>query len=536
MNTHLLLTTQEMGRADARAVELGVPSLTLMENAGRAVADAAWAHLQAGDKVAVLCGPGNNGGDGFVAARLLAERGCDVTVALLGAREAIKGDAAENAKRWSGRVVPLTVSAALEGKVIIDAVFGAGLARDIEGTLAQTIRYLNDRPLDVKVIAVDVPTGLDGNTGAERGIALLADETVTFACLKPGHVLMPGRKLCGRVNVADIGIPDDVLREVGSGAYALDNSNAGALARWFPWHEADDHKYDHGHAVIVSGPAFQSGAARMAARGALRIGAGLVTVASPPSALPENAAHLTAVMLKPCPNARALAEILSDKRKNAVLIGPGAGVGAETAEMVLAALGSGAAVVLDADALTSFAASEAENSTVAFGFTSKSEAVTHGPQALFDAIRAKPDRPVVLTPHDGEFKRLFSDLADRPSKIERARAAAERSGAVLILKGADTVIATPQGAAAVNTNAPPWLSTAGSGDVLAGFVAGLLAQMTRLENDAAGSHLAAVMAVWLHGQCANLLGPGLIAEDLPEILPEVLTELWHLHEQKDAGT
>ena len=538
MNTHLLLTTEEMGRADARAVELGVPSLTLMENAGRAVADAAWAHLQAGDKVAVLCGPGNNGGDGFVAARLLAERGCDVTVALLGDREALKGDAAANAERWTGNVVPLTDLRVLDGvKVIIDAIFGAGLTRDLEGAAAEAVSAANDmRRHGATVIAVDVPTGLDGNTGAERGIALLADQTVTFACLKPGHVLMPGRKLCGRVSVADIGIPDDVLREVGSGAYALDNSNATALARWFPWREVDGHKYDHGHAVVVSGPAFQSGAARMAARGALRIGAGLVTVASPPSALPENAAHLTAVMLKPCPDARALSEILSDTRKNAVLIGPGAGVGAETAEMVLAALGSGAAVVLDADALTSFAASEAENSTVAFGFTSKSEAVTHGPQALFDAIRAKPDRPVVLTPHAGEFKRLFPDLADRRSKIVCARAAADRSGAVVILKGADTVIATPQGIAAVNINAPPWLSTAGSGDVLAGIVAGLLAQMTRLEDDADVSQLAAVMAVWLHGQCANLLGPGLIAEDLPEILPEVLTELWHLHEQEDAGT
>ena len=533
-----LLTTEEMARADARAVELGVPSLTLMENAGRAVADAAWAHLQAGDKVAVLCGPGNNGGDGFVAARLLAERGCDVTVALLGSRDALKGDAAENAKRWTGEVVALEPYVVQSAKVVIDAIFGAGLARDVDGEVARTIRALNERQTGAKVIAVDVPSGLDGNTGAQRGIALQADETVTFFRMKPGHVLYPGRALCGQVHLADIGIPDAVLADIGPVASARGVESAGDIAAFYPWRKADGHKYDHGHAVVVSGPAFQSGAARMAARGALRIGAGLVTVASPPSALPENAAHLTAVMLKPCPNTRALAEILSDKRKNAVLVGPGAGVGPDTAEMVLAALQSGAAVVLDADALTSFAGQDqraGEGSAVGFGFTSKTEAAVHTPQTLFDAIRASRERPVVLTPHDGEFKRLFPDLADTPSKIERARAAAGQSGATVILKGADTVIALPDGMAIVNANAPPWLATAGSGDVLAGFVVGLLAQMFGAEDYAhAPAYFAARQAVWLHGECANLLGPGLIAEDLPEVLPQVLAALQHLRAGKGA--
>ncbi len=536
MNTHLLLTTKEMGRADRRAVEMGVPSLALMENAGRAVAGSAWVHLQAGDKVVVLCGPGNNGGDGFVAARLLAERGCEVSVALLGSRAALKGDAAEMARRWTGEVVPLGPHAVQFAKVIVDAIFGAGLTRDIEGIVAQTVRAINQRDSSVKLIAVDVPSGLDGNTGRERGIAVRGDETVTFACLKPGHVLLPGRGLCGRITVADIGIPSDVLCEIGSGVSAMDADTAQEIARRFPWRELSAHKYAHGHAIIVSGPAFQTGAARMAARGALRIGAGLVTVASPPSALPENAAHLTAIMLKPCPNARVLSEILEDERKNAVLIGPGAGIGTGTADMVLAALASGAAVVLDADAVTSFAPEDGERGEgggVGFGFTSKAKTATRTQQALFDAIRSKPERPVVLTPHDGEFKRLFPDLADTPSKIERARAAAERSGATIILKGADTAIAAPDGQAAVNTNAPPWLATAGSGDVLAGYVVGLLAQMTAAENPAhAPAYLAATMAVWLHGECANLLGPGLIAEDLSEILPEVLSDIW----QKDVNT
>lgn len=528
-----LLTTEEMAAADRRAVELGVPSMTLMENAGRAVADAAWRHLQKGDRVAVLAGPGNNGGDGFVAARHLQERGCEVVVALLGERSALRGDAAEMAQRWHGDVVALDPAFAKGAKVIIDAIFGAGLARDVDGVAAQTIRVINDRRNGAKVIAVDVPSGLDGNTGAERGVAVRADETVTFMCLKPGHVLMPGRVLCGPVSVADIGIPAQAMAEASHGMWVLDDVSASEFARYFPWRTAAAHKYDHGHAIIVSGPAFQSGAARLAARGALRIGAGLVTVASPPSALPENAAHLTAIMLTPCANARALAEILGDTRKNSVLIGPGAGVGTETCELVLATLQSDAAVVLDADALTSFAMTATDSDeNVGFGFTSKNKAMARGPDALFAAIGANADRPVVLTPHDGEFRRLFPDLADVPSKIARVREGARRSGAVIILKGADTVVAAPNGLAAVNTNAPPWLATAGSGDVLAGFVTGLLSQRdTPLKIDSA--ILPAVISVWLHGECANLLGPGLIAEDLPETLPQVLGRLYAA--QKETG-
>ena len=522
-----VLTVHEMGEADRRAVALGVPSLTLMENAGRAVADAAWVHLQKGDPVVVLCGPGNNGGDGFVAARLLAEHGCEVTVALLGERAALKGDAAEMAGRWSGAVVPLEPDAIRPAKVVIDAIFGAGLARDVDGEVAKTIRVLNECQHGARVIAVDVPSGLDGDTGGERGVALRADETVTFFRLKPGHVLYPGRSLCGRLHVAEIGIPTAVLAEIETGASVLSATSAADVAALIPWRQASDHKYDHGHAVVVSGPAFKSGAARLAARGALRVGSGLVTVASPPSALGENAAHLTAVMLKPCPDARVLAEILSDERKNAVLIGPGAGVGRDTTELVLAALECGAACVLDADALTSFAVHDEGSGTAGggiFGFTAKSTSMAHSPLVLFAAIRAMPARPVVLTPHEGEFKRLFADLAGLPSKLDRARAAAGMSGAVVILKGPDTVIASPDGHAAINTNAPPTLATAGSGDVLAGFVAGLLAQ-------GMPAYAAACAAVWLHGECANVLGPGLIAEDLTEVLPQVLRALHSRHEK-----
>lgn len=602
---HELLTCEEMAEADRRAVALGVPSLTLMENAGRAVADEAEKMVAPGARIVVLCGPGNNGGDGFVAARYLKERGYDVRVACLVPVEQLKGDAAEMARRCS-RVLSISdISggpvdrgfAIADFELVVDAVFGAGLSRPPEGVYdsilkSMTLAWLNVVP----ILAVDVPSGLDGTTGQTLSeFAVRATRTITFFRKKPGHVLMPGRELCGEVAVADIGIPEAVLssplegevsRSDGGEDRSRDSPSTGpsghltlkgggeveghsgnrrgkpaglATARenapssWlgcFPALNGDAHKYTRGHAVVVSGPVFQSGAARMSARAALRIGAGLVTVASPTSALPENAAHLTAIMLRPCPSARALAEILEDKRKNAVVIGPGASVGEDTRELVLTALKSGAACVLDADALTSFAQRQDDGSgSIGFGFTGAARPTNNHPETLFAAIRTsflpsrgsssdgddeeadenggpltpalspRKERCVVLTPHEGEFKRLFKDIAaSSTSKLDRARAAARVSGAVVVLKGADTVIAGPDGFASINTNAPPTLATAGSGDVLAGFIGGLLAQ-------GMPAFAAACAAVWLHGECANVFGPGLIAEDLPEVLPQVLKDL-----------
>jgi len=485
-----LLTSEEMGRADRLAVAAGVASLALMENAGSAVADEAALMAGAGARIAVWCGPGNNGGDGFVAARQLRGLGYDVSVALLGERAALKGEAAAMAERYSGSIAPLTPSALEGAQVIVDALFGAGLTRPLAGAAAAAVEWMNGS--GASVLAVDVPSGLDGTTGAAAGPVVRAQRTVTFFRRKPGHLLLPGREYCGAVRVADIGIPASVLAEIGVRTWA----NAPGL--WldaFPRPRLEGHKYDRGHALVVSGPLAHTGAARMGARGALRTGAGLVTVASPPGALAVNAAHLTAIMLMPFEGAGGLAQILSDRRKNAVLLGPALGVGAATRDLVAAALASGAAVVLDADALTSF----------------EGEA-----PRLARAIRAG-SRPVVVTPHEGEFRRLFPALTSG-SKLERARAAAAESGAVVILKGADTVIAAPDGRAAINENSPPWLATAGAGDVLGGFVAGLLAQrMPAFE--------AACAAVWLHGEAAAEFGPGLIAEDLPEMLPAVLRKL-----------
>jgi NAD(P)H-hydrate epimerase len=486
-----LLTADEMGRADRLAVERGTPSLTLMENAGRAVAREARSLLGAGRRVAVLCGPGNNGGDGFVAARYLGEGGAAVHVALLGERAALKGDAAVMAQRWGGDIAPLTRAAIDNADVVVDALFGAGLARPLSGVAAEVVEALNASP--VRVLAVDVPSGLDGSTGQALGPVVEATHTVTFFRRKPGHLLMPGRALCGPVVVDDIGIPDSVLADIGVHAWA---NAPGLWSSEFPWPRLDGHKYSRGHALVVSGPVAHTGAARLGARGALRVGAGLVTVASPTDAVAVNAAQLTAIMLTAFDGAAGLGRILEDKRKNAVLLGPALGVGVPTRQLVGTALASGAATVLDADAITSFA---------------------DAPDDLFAAIKSDPKRAVVMTPHDGEFQRLFGNH-DRGDKLARARGAAQRSGAVIILKGADTVVAAPDGRAAINDNAPPWLATAGAGDVLGGLVAGLLAQ-------GMPAFGAACAAVWLHGAAAAAFGPGLIAEDLPETLPQVLRAL-----------
>lgn len=477
MYAHALLTPEQMYRADALAVAAGVSSLTLMERAGRAVAEEILRRFGARPTL-VLCGPGNNGGDGYVVARLLRDWGWPVRVALLGETARLKGDAAIMAKRWGG---PFESVTSVDGAgLIVDAVFGAGLSKPLSDRLVKLIGEVK-----VPVVAIDVPSGIDGNTGAARPAAFRADVTVTFFRKKPGHVLMPGREYCGATVVADIGIPAEVLDEIRP---RLVENSMPELPQAGP----DQHKYRRGHAVVVSGAAHQTGAARLAAISALRVGAGLVTMASPKAAMAANEAHLTAVMLAEADDALALGRLLADRRKNAVCIGPAAGVGPETRAKVRAALASGAAVVLDADALTSFAPD---------------------PEELFDAIAEIPGRSVVMTPHEGEFARLFKDLATgADSKCERAIAAARRSGTVVLLKGPDSVAANGEGFAVVNTNAPPSLATAGSGDVLAGLLTGLLAQGM----EGVG---AAAAAMWLHGAAAGkFAAPGLIAEDLPDLI------------------
>ncbi|MGD0438107.1 MAG: NAD(P)H-hydrate dehydratase [Bryobacteraceae bacterium] len=489
-----LLSNSEMSEADRLTIAGGTAGLVLMENAGHAVANAAANAWPSRRKIAVVAGPGNNGGDGFVAARLLKAGGCDVRLLLVGDRSKLKGDAAEAARLWDGDFEVASAEALAGADVIIDALFGAGLDRPVAGPARTMIEAINRS--GVPVLAVDLPSGVNGTSGAIMGEAVKAARTVTFFRRKPGHLLLPGRALCGPVVVADIGIKSDVLAAIRPQTFV------NGLPLWrgaFPAPHLEDHKYSRGHAVVVSGSVSSTGAARLAARAALRMGAGLVTIASPQDALAVNASASLAVMVRPVDGAQELSNFLMDRRRNAVVIGPGAGVGAQTREMVLVALAGERAVVLDADALTSF---------------------SDQPDVLFGAMRGR-DRGTVLTPHEGEFVRLFhggGEPSQVASKLERARHAAQRAGAVVVLKGADTVIAAPDGRAAINDNAPPWLATAGSGDVLAGFIAGLLAQ-------AMPSFEAAAAAVWLHGRAGDIVGRGLISEDLPEALPRIYRNL-----------
>jgi len=505
-----LLTNDEMAAADRLTIAAGTPGIVLMERAGAAVAREALRLLAqrapARTSVLVACGPGNNGGDGFVAARLLAEQGIDVSLGLLGKRESLKGDAALAAAAWHGDVQPLMplLSGAklIEADLVIDALFGAGLSRDLAGDAETIVLRLNEwtqrscRP----ILSIDVPSGLDGTTGEVRGVAIEARRTVTNFRLKPGHLLMPGRLLCGETSIADIGTDVSVLASIKPAAFANGPMVWGDA---FPVPHIKGNKYSRGHALVMSGSLSHTGAARLAARGAIRAGAGLVTILTPSDALPAHAAALTAIMTTVCDSPEDLTNILQDQRLNAIVIGPALGVGERTRQLVLTALSSARsgeknprAFVLDADALTSF---------------------TGSLSVLAEAIRASA-APVVLTPHDGEFKRLFGDQVQQGSKLEKTRAAAALSGAIVLSKGPDSTVAEPSGRATIAYDLPPWLATAGSGDVLAGIIGGLLAQgMSAFE--------AASAAVWLHGAAAAHFGPGLISEDIPEHLPPVFRRL-----------
>jgi len=476
-----------MAAADRAAVTAGTPVAELMERAGTVVADAICERYPTGP-ARVVCGPGDNGGDGYVVARLLAERGWTVRVEALAppTTEASKTAAA----RWGGDVHPLSATA--DGPaLIVDALFGAGLSRPLDGDAARLARAC-ERMAD-RVVAVDVPSGLAADLARPLGEGFCADLTVTFHARKLGHVLEPGRSRCGEVLVGDIGLAE-------ASSTLFENGPALWLRR-FPWPSASSHKHARGRMIVISGEPWSTGAARLAARSGLRIGAGVVTLFSSPDALRVNAAHLEAVMLRPFETDLELEQAAADV--DVAVIGPAAGVTETTLVNLLALARTGAALVIDADAITVFKDDRDE---------------------LFSVL----DRDDVLTPHPGEFERLFPGLlAAGPNRVAAARKAAELAGAVVLLKGPDTVIAAPDGRAAVNMNGSRWLATAGAGDVLAGFIGGLVAQGME-------SFEAACAAAWIHAEAASHFGPGLTAEDLPGLAPPVLAELWRAAGEGEA--
>ena len=505
------ITSDEMRALERAAMERGsVTGLELMERAGQGVVEAIAANCPDARRAVVLCGPGNNGGDGFVVARLLKERGWEVEVFLYGDAENLPPDAKVNYERWTAVGEVQDAKSVLpdcsKTDLCLDAMFGTGLTRTLSNELCGIGEAAFDSRGNTQFVAVDILSGVCADSGKALGDSLLpallpyADLTVTFHRAKLGHVLAGGANHAGqRLRQVDIGI-------AGPGPY-LDTQIVRLVEAPKTVVKRGDHKFTHGHALVLSGPPGAGGAARLAARGALRIGAGLVTLGCPLRAVDEHAHHLNAIMVKPIDGAPGLREALEDPRFTALCLGMGLGLGRGTHDLVMAALESGKPVVLDADALSRFQRSQEE---------------------LFK--RLHPD--AVLTPHGGEFKRLFPDLAERLeapattgpaySKVDATREAAARAGCTVLFKGPDTVIASPDGNCAINASlydrAAPWLATAGSGDVLAGFIAGLLARGFPAQR-------AAEAGAWLHTECALSFGPGLIAEDLPEELPKVFRKL-----------
>jgi NAD(P)H-hydrate epimerase len=484
---HAVLSTAQAYRADSLAEAAGTDIYALMENAGKGIAEAIVEEIDP-CRVAILAGPGNNGGDGFVAAHHLKAAGFKVDIFLLGRLAGLNGGAKKAAAAWNGAINELTVGDFELYGCIIDALFGAGLSRPLEGSAAVAVQAAN-RSTALRV-AVDVPSGVTGDDGSELGEAFNADISVTFFRKKPGHLLMPGLERCGVVKLVDIGIPDRVLDEIGPTIFENHADHWGAL---MPRLARGTHKHQRGHLGVIGGDAPLSGAARLAARAGLRAGAGLVTTIVPAEALAIYAAHQTAVMSRAFVSGEDFAATIEAGKFSSFLVGPGNGVGEETARRCLNLLASGNPMVIDADALTAF---ENERET------------------LFKKLHEN----VVLTPHNGEFQRLWPSLDPNKNRLEAAQLAAREAGAVLLLKGPDTIIAAPDGRAVISSLGPPSLATAGSGDVLAGLIGGLMAAgMDPLAAAAAGA--------WIHSEAANFLGPGLISEDLIEVIPTVLAML-----------
>lgn len=489
---HELLTPDQMSKADALTIKSGISGIKLMHNAGEVLLAAVQNHFPKATKILVVAGIGNNGGDGFVLANLLLREKCKVTVTIIGDTEKIAGDARLAYDEMSKGITIETNPNFDDYDLIVDAIFGAGLTREITGIYAETVLSIN--AASAQVLAVDLPSGINGRTGQVSGCAIKADVTATFFRYKPGHLLYPGRDHCGDLFLGQIGITNEVLDQLSPLIY----QNAPQLWKdQYPFIKANGHKYTRGHALAISGGLDKSGAARLMAKSALRMGAGLVTIACPLQTMSAHAARTDAIMLLKMDGTDDLIKILGDKRINAICVGPGLHPNGNTRNLVRAILKTDRSVVLDAGALTAF---------------------SNDPDELFELINSRSSA-TIMTPHDGEFAKLFPDLLTCEDKVQRAKTASQKSGASIVLKGPDTVITDSAGHAAISDNAPPWLATAGSGDVLCGIIAALLAQgMPEFKAACAG--------VWFHGEAGAKAGPGLISSDLEIALKGVIKHIY----------
>ena len=502
-----LLTANQMQQVDKTAAVSGVDTFGLMLNAGRAVG----AHILTREYTVatalIIAGNGNNGGDGFVAAETIRKTGISTTVVRVGPNPIVGSDAEKAQNFYNGKLISVDKGAVRLPEelhhefelcdVIVDALFGAGLNSEVRGIAAMLIDLINQT--DTPVVAIDLPSGLDGNDHCVRGVAVQATSTVTFFRAKPAHLLYPGRQLCGQIMIEQIGLNQSHVPTISNPIY---RNSPQLFAEHLPTFHSTSHKYQRGHVLVRSGPMHSTGAARLSATTALNCGTGVVSMASSKQALPVNASHLTAVMLAQCDCVNDWLELLLRPNVNTGIIGPGNGLDEQTQQCVLKSLEASVSLILDADALSCWQSS---------------------PERFISALQIAKS-PVILTPHAAEFNRVFknSRIDKLPSKLHQAKAAAELTKAVIIYKGADTVVAAPDGRAAINSNAPPWLATAGSGDVLAGAVAALHAQAMPV-------YESALAAVWLHGQAATSLGYPLTAEQLSV---QMGLELHHLAKQQ----
>ena len=513
-----ILTAEQMREADRRTIsELGIPGVVLMESAGRAVVSEIlqrYSHLAPGP-VLVLCGKGNNGGDGLVVARTLLQYGWQVTTVLLAEEVAISGDARlcldilqrlgaplEFAVDSTG--VKAVLSRLPQPALIVDALFGTGLSSPVSGHYAVAIEWMNGSP--ASKVAIDIPSGLDATSGAILGSALCADLTVTLAAAKLGQMIYPGVVCCGELVVAEIGIPQVFLDELAAGIL-LDGKE---VCNFLPSRPEAGHKGTFGHLLLVAGSCGKSGAAVLAAEAALRTGAGLVTVAAPASLQTTLAIKLTEAMTAPLDEvdgaltATALPQIAALWQDKKVLaLGPGLGRSAATATLVRKVVADCPwPLVLDADALFALAGHE-------------------------EVLALRPVGTTILTPHPGEMAHLLGVAIDEieADRIGTARRFAEEHGVVLVLKGARTVIAAPDGGIMINPTGHAGMATGGMGDLLTGIIAALLCQ-------GAPPLAAAAAGVWLHGRSGDRLRPrfgdaGLLASDLLAEIPgargEILT-------------